>query len=190
MSLVQMAMLINMLFAVACVGGAELAPTPTPVPTPILAPTPAPEATATPQPFVAVDPSETPGVQIGGASFEVELAYTPETRAQGLSGRPSLPDGYGMLFVFEYAQEHGFWMKDMLIPLDFVWISEDCAVVEVTENVRHPAPGTDARDLTVFKPSAPVLYVLEIDAGLVAELGIRIGAPVTFSGFSGTGVVC
>ena len=186
MSLVQIAMLINMLFAVACVGGT--APTPTPVPTPM--PPPAPVATATPEPFVIIDSSGTPGVKIGGASFDVEIAYTPETRAQGLSGRPSLPDGYGMLFVFEYAYEHGFWMKDMLIPLDFVWIGADCAVVEVTENARHPPPGTDARDLTVFTPSAPVLYVLEIDAGVVAELGIRIGDAVSFSGFSGTGVVC
>ena len=182
MSLVQIAMLINMLFAIACVGGVAPAPTPTPVP--------APEATATPRPFVAVDPSETPGVKIGDVSFGVEIAYTPETRAQGLSERPSLADGYGMLFVFEYAQEHGFWMKDMLIPLDFVWISADCFVVEVTENVPPPDAGTDARDLTVFKPSTPVLYVLEIDAGLVAKLGIRVGDLATFSGFSGTGVVC
>ena len=167
-------MLINMLFAVACVGVAAPEPTPTP----------------TPEPFVTIDPSATPTIQIGGASFGVEIADTPETRAQGLSGRASLPDGYGMLFVFEHPSEHGFWMKEMLFPLDFVWMGADCAVVEVTENVPPPAPGTDAGDLQVFRPSAPVLYVLEIDAGLIAERGIRVGDAVAFNGFSGTGVIC
>ena len=66
----------------------------------------------------------------------------------------------------------------------------DCAVVEVTENVPPPDPGTDAGGLQVFRPSAPVLYVLEIDAGLIAERGIRVGDAVAFSGFSGTGVIC
>ena len=95
-----------------------------------------------------------------------------------------------MLFVFEYADEHRFWMKDMLIPLDFVWIGADCAVVDVTTDVPQPAPGTVTGDLTVYRPSAPVLYTLEIDAGLVDELGIRVGDRVSFSGFSGSGVVC
>ena len=159
-SLVQIAMLINMLVAVACVGGA------------------APETQATPT------------VQIGGASFGVEIADTPETRAQGLSGRPSLDDGYGMLFVFERAYEHRFWMKDMMFPLDFVWISEGCAVVDVTANVPPPEQGTETNDLPTYSPSAPVLYVLEIDAGTIAETGIEVGDAVAFSGFSGTGVVC
>ena len=166
-------MLINMLVAVACVGGT------------------ATEAAPTPEAFVAIAPSSVPTVRIGdSAAFGVEIAHTPGTRAQGLSGRPSLAEGYGMLFVFEYAAEHGFWMKDMLIPLDFVWIGADCAVVDVTKNVPPPAPGTETGDLPLYRPSAPVLYTLEIGAGLVDELGIRVGDRVSFSGFSGSGVVC
>ena len=178
LSPIQIAMLINMLMAVACAGGTATEAAP------------APEATATPEPFVVVAPSSTPTVWTGGAAFGVEISHTPETRAQGLSGRPSLPEGYGMLFVFEYAAEHSFWMKDMLIPLDFVWISADCAAVDVTMDVPPPAPGTETGDLPLYRPSAPVLYVLEIDAGLVDELGIRVGDRVSFSGFSGSGVLC
>lgn len=171
-------MLINMLMAVACVGGTATEATPTP------------EATATPEAFVVVAPSSAPTVRIGGAAFGVEVVHTPEARAQGLSGRPSLADGYGMLFVFEHPAEHSFWMKDMLIPLDFVWIGADCAVVDVTTDVPPPAPGTETGDLPLYRPSAPVLYTLEVGAGLADELGIRVGDRVSFSGFSGSGVVC
>lgn len=178
MSPIQIAMLINMLVAVACVGGTATETAPTP------------EATATAEPFVMIAPSSTPTVRIGDGAFGVEIVHTPETRAQGLSGRPNLADGYGMLFVFERAAEHSFWMKDMLIPLDFVWIGADCAVVDVTTNVPQPTPGVETGDLPLYRPSAPVLYTLEIDAGLVDELGIRVGDRVSFSGFSGSGVVC
>ena len=112
----------------------------------------------------------------------MDLADTPEKRFQGLSGRPILEDGTGMLFVFQRESRHTFWMKDMRFPLDMVWINADCAVVDITADVPRPPPGQDDGALPTYSPSAPAIYVLEINAGTAAATGLQTGDLVTLSG--------
>ncbi len=131
-----------------------------------------------------------PAVTVGSSWFEVEIAATSQERSRGLSGRESLPDSSGMLFVYDSAQTPSFWMREMLIPLDFVWIGEDCSVVDLHTNVPPPPPGTSTGSLPKYKPANPVRYVLEINTGKVDELGIEIGDPVSFEGIDVTGVGC
>ena len=80
-------------------------------------------------------------VKIAGADFPVELAITAEEQIQGLSGRPALAAGTGMLFVYQQQSKYSFWMPDMRFPLDIVWISSDCVVADVTLNALPPEPG-------------------------------------------------
>ncbi len=168
----------------------EHTPPPTHTPTPRPTSTPEPTATPTPEPFIAIDPDRTPRITIGDVVFDLEIAYTPEDRTQGLSDRETLPQTTGMLFVFEDVRTPTFWMYHMRFDLDFVWISEDCAVAHIHRNVPRQADGQQPNDLPRYSPDAPVLYNLEINAGLSDSLGIEIGDKVTFSGFSGTGAVC
>jgi uncharacterized membrane protein (UPF0127 family) len=120
-------------------------------------------------------------VRIGRQAVRAELARTPEERRQGLSGRSALPEDAGMLFVFPNEQQPTFWMKDMRFPLDFVWISADKHVVAVTEQAPAPVPGTPDGALQLYAPTAPVLYTLEVNGGLVKQLGIHAGDPVVFT---------
>lgn len=167
---------------------------PTPVPTSTAIPLPTatvisePTATVTILPTVTitptVEPVETPSmpaVAIGGALFEVEIAATTDTRTRGLSGRERLAPQTGMLFVFEPAVASAFWMKEMLFPLDFVWIGKDCKVVDVTLNAPAPAPGTPDSSLPIYEIEAMAGYTLEINAGEVEALGIQVGDGVVFS---------
>lgn len=117
-------------------------------------------------------------VRIRGLVIHAELARTPAEREQGLSGRSSLADDGGMLFVFEQDIQPGFWMRGMRVPLDFIWISRDLRVVDTTENVPTPEPGTSPDQLPLYRPGAPVLYVLEVNAGTVVETGVRVGDTV------------
>ena len=55
-------------------------------------------------------------ISIGGTVIYVDVADTEVLREQGLSGRLNLPEGRGMLFVFENDDTWGIWMKDMLFP--------------------------------------------------------------------------
>lgn len=121
-------------------------------------------------------------VRIGTAEFAVELAITPEERAQGLSDRPDLPPGTGMLFIYRQQNRYSFWMRNMHFPLDILWINADCIVADASLNVPPPEPGQTTAQLPRYSPAVPVQYVLEINAGEAVDKGITPGASVEFTG--------
>ncbi len=110
----------------------------------------------------------------------VEIADTPEKSARGLSGRGNLRENSGMLFTFsKQDQIPSFWMKGMLIPLDFIWINDD-EVVQIDRNIQ-PEPGVSDRDLKIYKPNVPIDYVLEVNAGYCEKNGIKVGDNVSLT---------
>lgn len=113
-------------------------------------------------------------VAVNNFSFDVEIADTLARREKGLSGRAELPEGEGMLFIFDTPGLYGFWMKDMQFPIDIIWIRGD-RVVGFTENVPIPA---GIFDLKTYYPPEPVDGVLEVGAGLVRDYSFKIGDPV------------
>ncbi|HEY4483153.1 MAG TPA: DUF192 domain-containing protein [Candidatus Paceibacterota bacterium] len=106
---------------------------------------------------------------LGTVPLYLEVADTDTTREQGLSGRTSMPDDNGMLFVFDEPDTHTFWMKDMLFDLDFIWLDANKTVVEITPNVSKDSYPE------FYAPSGPVLYMLELKAGTAARENIQIG---------------
>lgn len=148
--------------------------TPAVLPVPVT-PTPSPSAAPT---YEVLELNS--AVMIGDAVFPAELATNSAERAQGLSGRQGLEPGTGMLFIFEDREASSFWMRNMLFSLDFVWISEDCRVVDITPNVPFPKPETSS--LPSYRPSAPAAYNLEINGGEADKFGISIGDAVRFTG--------
>jgi uncharacterized membrane protein (UPF0127 family) len=102
----------------------------------------------------------------------MEVADTNQLKEKGLSGHAPLAKNQGMLFVFKTPDAYGFWMKDMLFPLDIIWLGEDYRVVHVEHAV---SPDTYPK---IFTPTSPALYVLEISAGQADLLGIKIGDSV------------
>ena len=119
---------------------------------------------------------------IGDVVLPVELAITPEERRQGLSDRPSLALGTGMLFVFESDGHRQFWMKNMHFPLDMVWIGSDCSVGEISGDVPASSPGADDSDVVRVSPEQEAQYVLEINGGEAAALGLAANDPVSYAG--------
>lgn len=160
------------------------APTAAPVPTvapaePTIVPTPVNTPTTPPSPT----PSDaTPTVTIGGASFTVDLADTPEKLFQGLSGREILEEGTGMLFVFQEERQHTFWMKDMRFPLDMIWITAECTIGDIIADVPNPPPDQKNGALPTYSPSAPSTFVLELNAGVAAASGLQTGDQMTLGG--------
>ena len=64
-----------------------------------------------------------PSLRINNFEIYLDLAATNEEKRRGLSGRNGLEENEGMLFVFEEPGFYSFWMKDMLFPIDIIWIS-------------------------------------------------------------------
>lgn len=109
-----------------------------------------------------------------GTNIPVYLADTPRVRTRGLSNKTYLPEGEGMLFVFEESGVYSFWMKDMNFSIDMIWIDQSGKVVHVESDV---APETYP---TLFTSTEPALYVLEVNAGFTAQKGIRVGSMLNF----------
>jgi len=110
--------------------------------------------------------------QLGQNALQIEIVRTAADQEKGLSGRTSLPPNYGMLFVFPKKDTYSFWMKDMLIPIDILWLDEDGTVLGSMENIN---PDTYPR---TFTPPVPVRLVLEMGAGEANRRSFFVGTRV------------
>ena len=115
-----------------------------------------------------------PTLEIGKVVFNIEIADSEVERAQGLSGRTSLPLDQGLLFEFSTANWPGFWMKDMNFPIDIVWINENWQIVDLTKNFEPKSYPQ------IIFPKSAVKYVLEINADLINKNDFKIGDEVIF----------
>ncbi len=114
-------------------------------------------------------------VSIGEDVLFLELADTFKRRVLGLSGRRALPEGRGILMVFDEPDRHGIWMKDMLFPIDIIWLDENFIISEFKEDV---SPETFPE---IFKPKSDVLFVMEVPAGSVQKYSLTTGQRIEIS---------
>jgi len=112
----------------------------------------------------------------GGGQVIAELALTPEQQARGLMFREKLGDHEGMLFLFGEEGVHSFWMKNMLISIDILWLDREGRIVHIVAHARpcrsDPCPS--------YTPVLPSRFVLEVKAGKSKELGLRPGDRLEF----------
>lgn len=109
-------------------------------------------------------------LSFGSTKVVVTIADTPETREKGLGGVALLANDHGMLFVFPRAEKYAFWMKDMRIPLDIIWLDEKCTIVDISKNISANSFPEE------FRPAQPARYVLEVNALFAQKNGLKIGA--------------
>ncbi len=108
-----------------------------------------------------------PYVVINNQIIYVDIADSIEEYAKGLSNVPYLDNNQGMLFIFPNKQERSFWMKDMLIPIDLLWI-EDNIVIDYEENMDHT-------NLDKYISPQNINMVLEIPVNTIKMLNIEKG---------------
>ncbi|MDD5044182.1 MAG: DUF192 domain-containing protein [Candidatus Omnitrophica bacterium] len=120
--------------------------------------------------------SENSNVCFQNNCFYVETVKTEEARSRGLMFRNNLPIDNGMLFIFEEEGIYPFWMKNMSIPLDILWINTDKELVFISRNT----PPCTKEPCPVINPGAKARYVLEINAGLSQKLGLKLGDKLRF----------
>lgn len=109
--------------------------------------------------------------------FQVELALTPQHRAQGLMFRTDLPERRGMLFDFETQRPVTMWMRNTYIPLDMLFIDEHGTITRIAAN-------TEPLSEQTISSGGPVRAVLELGGGVAQKLGIRPGDRVLHPLFS------
>jgi uncharacterized membrane protein (UPF0127 family) len=153
--------------------GAAASPSASPATT-----TPAATPTGPPLPNAALDlPVGTVTISRAGhteLTLRVQIAATEVSRDTGLMGVKSMGDQVGMAFLFDSPSTVPFWMEDTLIPLDIVFWSPVGAAVTtytMTPCLASPCP--------LYTPTGPYIGAVEMNAGLLARAGIKMGDTVT-----------
>lgn len=113
-------------------------------------------------------------IELNGREIIVETVSSTADIKQGLSDRSSMERNTGMLFELGYRGIHPFWMNRMHVPLDIIWIDGN-TVVEIAE--RLPPPKFGEIPFT-YTPKTEADRVLEVNAGVVQEIGLEIGDTV------------
>jgi uncharacterized membrane protein (UPF0127 family) len=115
-----------------------------------------------------------PYVELNGHRYTIEIAADNASREHGLMDRTEMAADHGMLFVFDDDLPRTFWMKNTKIPLDMLFFDADNKLVSIQHNVppcvSDPCPG--------YSSGAPARYVLELNAGESAKLGLTSGDPI------------
>jgi hypothetical protein len=115
-------------------------------------------------------------ILLGTERIKVEIADTPSLRSQGLMGRKELPEGTGMLFIFEDSKQLSFWMKDTEIALSIAFFDENKKLIEILD-----MPVADKKNSPpIFKSSQNALYALEVPQKWFQKKGIAKGIKFSF----------
>jgi uncharacterized protein len=117
--------------------------------------------------------------RMGNAVIQLEVAQTPAEKATGLMFRPALPASRGMLFLFEPARPVQFWMRNVPVPLDMVFLREG----EV-KTIAAEVPPCTTPSCPTYGPTALIDQVIELRAGRAAELGLEVGDRVIVEAIS------
>ncbi|AFY83968.1 DUF192 domain-containing protein [Oscillatoria acuminata] len=149
-----------------------------------------PSATAQPQgesvsfsPRVQIERGQdlpiTAQTTIGDQIIELEVATTPQQQAIGLMHRSEIAPNRGMLFPFNPPRPVTFWMKNVEINLDMIFL-RDGEVLAIAADV--PPCTTDPCPF-YGPPNTPIDHVLELGGGRAAELGIQVGDQIAIDFF-------
>jgi uncharacterized membrane protein (UPF0127 family) len=107
----------------------------------------------------------------GRHAFHVEIANNDATREHGLMDRRYMAPDHGMLFEFDREAPVAFWMKNTYIPLDMVFIAPSGVVT-------HIAANAEPLSERVIPSGGPAVAVLELDGGMAASIGLKVGDKV------------
>ncbi len=116
----------------------------------------------------------------GSVKIDVEYADTPEKQTKGLMNRATLGKLSGMLFIFPEEKTRSFWMKNVVFPIDVMFISSNGRINETT--TLEPCP-KDADACPTYDSKESAQYVIEVNAGFTQKNKIIEGDILEISGF-------
>lgn len=103
-------------------------------------------------------------------TVEAEIADTDESRQFGYMEREHIPEGTGMLFVFDRDQILSFWMKNTPHPLSIAYIDSRGKI----RNIYDMTPFS----LASVVSTVSVRYALEVPQGWFEKVGVKVGDTV------------
>lgn len=153
------------------------------VPTPAVSPTTTPSS----QSQAPMSSEQTPVIKNGGqklaisamavvpdgTKIQLEVAQTPQQQAMGLMYRPALPENRGMLFQFSSPLQASFWMKNVPVPLDMVFMRDG-----IVQYIAPSAPPCNSNPCPTYGSEKFINQVIELRSGRATELGLKVGSRI------------
>ncbi len=115
-------------------------------------------------------PQSLPTIRIGAGMYNIraEVAARPDQRQIGLMNRRQMGTNDGMLFIFERADMHCFWMRNTFIPLSIAFLADDGSIVNIVD--------MKPQDETSHCPAKAVRFALEMNVGWFDRRGLKAGS--------------
>ena len=96
-----------------------------------------------------------------------EVADSQEEREYGFMNRKKIPDGTGMIFVFEKDQPLSFWMKNTPTALSIAYIDRTGTIRDIFDMKPF--------SLEPISSTCSVRYALEVPKGWFEQNNIKVG---------------
>jgi uncharacterized membrane protein (UPF0127 family) len=129
--------------------------------------------------------SEVDGLNTTEITFPNGQAVVAETmlrdvdQMRGMMFRDSLAKDRGMLFVHPKEENVPYWMYQVRIPLDIIWMDHDRKIVEISANTPACTSNT-SRDCPSYGGHEKARYVLELAGGGAGMYGLHVGDTLNF----------
>lgn len=106
------------------------------------------------------------------ATYRLEVVTTEEDQQKGLSDRDRLAQDTGMLFAYSAEDDRCFWMKDMRLDIDIIWLDTEKRITHIEPDL---SPKTYPEDYC-----ARAQYIIELNAGEAAKNALKPGDTLDF----------
>jgi uncharacterized protein len=111
-----------------------------------------------------------------GAKVRAEVMSHPEDMMRGMMFRKSLAEKRGMIFLHGEAGLYPYWMYQVEIPLDIIWMDQNGRVVEISPDT--PPCKTEASKCPQHGGTKMASMILELNAGAAEKHNIRVGSRI------------
>ncbi len=114
-----------------------------------------------------------------GQEIRCEVMTHPTDMARGMMFRDSLDPDRGMLFVHAKPGNYPYWMFQVKIPLDIIWMDSNRRIVEMSLNT-PPCEKGPASACPNYGGKERAQFVLELAAGVAAKHRLKLGDVLEF----------
>ncbi len=109
--------------------------------------------------------------------FKAYVADSMIKQMIGLMYKESIRSDECMLFNFDYDAEHGIWMKNMVFPIDVVWLDSKMHIVHIERNIQPCMKTFGCRTYYARKKNR---FVIEFKAGTAKKLMLKTGSVISY----------
>lgn len=114
-----------------------------------------------------------------GQQIRAEILIRPEEVMRGMMFRPGLAENRGLLFIHRRPGKYSYWMHNVKVPLDIIWMDKDRMVVEMSLNT-PPCREQDPIKCPQYGGKEDSRFVLELAGGLAVKYGLAVGQKIEF----------